>query len=156
MNPSQQVIERFYTAFKNRDYAAMQQCYAGDATFNDAIFKNLNSGQVKAMWEMLCKSSSDDFKVEYRVLSANGNSVTAEWTAWYTFSATGNKVINRIKAGFALRDGLIVTHTDNFDFYTWARQALGTPGVLLGWLPFFKSKVQKTAMDKLEKFMSKK
>lgn len=133
----------------------MQQCYAGDATFTDAAFKTLDATQVKAMWEMLCKSSSADFKVEYRILSAKDDSVTAEWTAWYTFSATGNKVVNRIKASFALRDGLIVTHVDYFDFYKWARQALGIPGLLLGWLPSFKTKVQNTAIGKLEKFMSK-
>lgn len=155
MNPNQQVIERFYTAFRQKDYATMQQCYAHDATFSDAIFKNLNAGQVKAMWQMLCTGSSADFKVEYRVLSANGDSVTAEWTAWYTFSATGKKVINRIKASFTLRDGLIVTHIDDFDFYTWAKQALGFKGFLLGWTPFLKNKVQKSAADKLENFMIK-
>jgi len=155
MNPNQQVIDRFYTAFQHKDYRTMQQCYADDATFTDAAFKTLDAGEVKAMWEMLCKSSSDDFKVEYRVLSANGNSATAQWTAWYTFSATGNKVVNRIKASFTLHDGKIVSHADDFDFYKWARQALGIPGLLLGWLPFFKTRVQKTARGKLDAFMSK-
>jgi len=133
----------------------MQQCYAEDATFTDAAFKTLDAAQARAMWEMLCKSSSADFKVEYRILSANNSSVTAQWTAWYTFSATSNKVVNYVKASFTLRDGKIVTHTDDFDFYKWARQALGTPGLLLGWLPFFKNKVQKTARGKLDAFMSR-
>jgi len=155
MSPNQEVIDRFYTAFQHKDYATMQQCYADDATFTDVAFETLNAKQVKAMWEMLCKSSSEDFKVEYRILSANGDLVTAQWTAWYTFSATGNKVVNRIKARFTLRDGKIVSHTDDFDFYKWARQALGIPGLLLGWLPFFKNKVQKTARGKLDAFMSK-
>jgi len=155
MSPSHQVIDKFYTAFQHKDYAAMQQCYTDDATFTDAAFKTLDSRQVKAMWEMLCKSSSDDFRIEYRILSANGDSATAQWTAWYTFSATGNKVVNRVKARFTLRDGKIVTHADDFDFHRWARQALGIPGLLLGWLPIFKSKVQKTAADKLKAYMEK-
>jgi ketosteroid isomerase-like protein len=155
MNPNQQIIDRFYTAFQQKDYAAMQRCYADDATFTDAVFKTLDAEQVKAMWEMLCKSSSPDFRVEYRILSAKEDSVSAEWTAWYTFSATGNKVINRIKANFTLQDGKIVTHTDDFDFYKWARQAFALKGSLLGWTPFFKSKVQKTARGKLGAFMNK-
>jgi len=64
-------------------------------------------------------------------------------------------VVNHIKAGFALRDGLIVTHIDTFSFYKWARQALGISGWLLGWLPLLRKKVQATAMGKLNRFMSK-
>ncbi len=155
METNQQVIERFYTAFQQKDYKTMQQCYADNVTFSDAVFKNLNPAQVKAMWEMLCKSSGKDFKVEFNILSSTGDTVTAQWTAWYTFSATGNKVVNHIKAQFALRDGLIATHTDDFSFYRWARQALGISGWLLGWLPFLRKKVQATAMAKLNMFMSK-
>ncbi|WP_448701556.1 nuclear transport factor 2 family protein [Mucilaginibacter sp. AW1-3] len=155
MNIDQQVIDRFYTAFQNRDHQTMQDCYADNALFSDAVFTNLSSRQVKAMWQMLCKSSGADFKVEYRILSAEGDKVEAGWTAWYTFSATGNKVVNRINADFTLQDGKIVTHTDHFNFYKWARQALGTPGLLLGWLPMFKNKVQKSAMGKLKAYMDK-
>lgn len=155
MNTDQQTIDRFYTAFKVRDYTTMQQCYADNATFSDAVFKNLDAGQVKAMWKMLCKSSSADFRVEYRLASVRPNVVTAQWTAWYTFTATGNKVVNKVTANFTLQDGKIVTHVDDFDFYKWARQALGIPGLLLGWLPFFKNKVQRSAAGKLTAFMEK-
>jgi ketosteroid isomerase-like protein len=155
MSTNQQVITAFYSAFQQKDYQAMQQCYADDATFNDAVFKSLNAKQVKGMWQMLCKSSGADFKLEFNIISAQKDGVIAQWVAHYSFSATGNKVVNRIKANFTLRDGKIVTHVDDFDFYAWAKQALGLPGLLFGWLPFFKTKVQKSAMGKLNTFMSK-
>jgi ketosteroid isomerase-like protein len=154
MENNQQLIEEFYTCFKNKDYKGMQACYADNAVFNDAVFKNLNAAQVKAMWQMLI-STAKDFKIEFSNISSDGKLVYAHWDAYYTFSKTGKKVINRIDATFEIENGKIIKHTDNFNFYTWARQALGTPGLLLGWTSVLKNKIQATAMENLEKFMSK-
>ena len=79
----------------------------------------------------------------------------AHWDARYTFSATGRKVLNRIDASFEFRDGLIVRHVDRFPFWTWARQALGAPGLLLGWSGFLRAKVRATAAKNLAAFKAK-
>ena len=55
----------------------------------------------------------------------------------------------------AVQDGKIIDHTDTFDFYRWARMAFGVKGILLGWTPFFKSKVQLTVKKALAKFTSR-
>ena len=154
MQANAQLIKHFYTCFQNMDYKGMQACYADNATFNDAVFENLNAKQVRAMWEMLI-TNAKDFKIEFNNVSADENSAKAHWDAYYTFSRTGNKVINRIDATFEIEDGKIVKHTDNFNFYTWAKQALGAPGFLLGWTGFMKNKIQTTAMGNLDKFMKK-
>lgn len=130
----------------------MQACYADDATFSDAVFKNLNSSQVKAMWQMLI-SKGKDMGIEFGQISANEKTGKAHWDAYYTFSSTGKKVINKIDASFEFENGKIVKHSDDFNFYTWAKQALGTTGLLLGWTGFLKNKIQTTAMQNLEKFM---
>jgi len=154
MNNNEKLIHSFYTAFQNKDYASMQTCYADTATFSDSVFANLNAEQTRAMWEMLIKSGSD-LRLEFKHIKADDKKGSAEWTAYYTFSKTGNKVVNKIKADFKFSEGKIVKHTDVFDFYTWARQALGLPGILLGWTPFMKNKIRKTAMGNLERFMAK-
>ena len=130
----------------------MQDCYADNATFNDAVFSNLNAKQVKVMWEMLLKTGKD-LRLEFKNIKADDKTGSAEWIAYYTFSRTGNKVVNRIKAGFVFENGKIVKHTDDFDFYTWAKQSLGTTGLLLGWTPFLKNKIRSTAMQNLNDFM---
>ena len=155
MNSNEELIHKFYSAFQQRDYKTMQECYGDSATFGDPVFQNLNSAQVKAMWEMLCKNAKD-FKLEFTDVIANERTGHAEWTAWYTFSVTGNKVENRIKASFEFENSKIINHTDSFDFYRWAKQALGTTGLLLGWTPFVRNKIRRTAMENLEKYMSKK
>mgnify|MGYP003420468092 CR=1 FL=1 len=99
MNENQQLIETFYTYFKNKDYKGMQACYADNAVFNDAVFKNLNSAQVKSMWEMLI-STAKDFSIDFSDVSANDKTGKAHWDAYYTFSITGNRVVNRIGASY--------------------------------------------------------
>ncbi|TKT88686.1 nuclear transport factor 2 family protein [Dyadobacter frigoris] len=150
-----QLITAFYTSFRNKDYKAMQDCYAENAVFNDEAFKNLNSEEVKAMWEMLCKSGKE-LSLTFGNVTENETGGTAEWTASYLFSRTGKRVVNNVYAKFVIQNNKIVKHTDTFDFYTWAKQAFGTTGLLLGWTPYFRNKVQTAARENLDNFMKKK
>lgn len=151
---NEKLIEHFYTCFSNKDYKGMQACYADQATFNDAVFKNLDAGQVRAMWEMLI-TKGKDMRIEFGNITANEQRGSAHWDAYYTFSTTGRKVVNRIDAHFEFENGKIVKHVDDFNFYTWAKQALGLSGLLLGWTGFLQRKITATAMSNLEKFMRK-
>ncbi|REA59738.1 nuclear transport factor 2 family protein [Dyadobacter luteus] len=152
MTENEKLIDQFYSAFAKGDYKTMQSCYADNATFSDAAFVDLNSAEVKAMWEMLCKNGKD-FQLSYSNVKDKENGASADWVATYTFSKTGNKVTNRIHADFKIVNGKIISHRDHFDFYTWAKQAFGTTGLLIGWTGFFKNKVRTTARENLAKFM---
>ncbi|MBX7171650.1 MAG: nuclear transport factor 2 family protein [Pyrinomonadaceae bacterium] len=153
MNDNEKLIEHFYNSFAQTDYKAMQDCYADNATFSDAVFQNLNSAQVRAMWEMLI-TRGKDLQLRFQNVSADEKSGSCEWIANYTFSQTGKKVENHIKANFEFENGKIVKHIDDFDFYKWSSQALGITGTLLGWTSFLKSKVQQQAMKSLSDFMN--
>lgn len=154
-NRGQDLIAKFYTCFQNKDFKGMQACYADNATFSDEVFVNLNASQVKAMWEMLCVKGKD-LRLDFKNVQTNGTLGSAEWIAYYTFSASGRKVVNHVKANFVFENGKIVNHTDVFNFYKWSRQALGITGALLGWIIFFKKKVRLGAMKNLNDFMNKK
>ncbi len=146
------LIADFYEAFRRKDYKCMQQCYSNDARFNDPVFQNLDAHEVKAMWEMLCLNAKD-FELTYNHVKSDGEMGRAEWIARYTFSTTGKKVINRIKSTFNFKDGKIIEHKDDFNFYSRSSQALGLPGIILGWTPVIKRKVRMKARRSLEKFM---
>ena len=105
------------------------------------------------MWRMLT-ASSDDLRVELLEHEADDARGTAHWRASYTFSRSGRPVVNDIHASFRFENGLIVEHTDSFSFYRWARQALGTSGLLLGWTPMLRNKVRGQAAAGLEKFVA--
>lgn len=152
---NQQVISNFYTCFQNKNYQGMQDCYADNATFSDPVFINLNASQVKKMWEMLCVRGKD-LKLDFKNIQTSGNHGSAMWIAYYTFSATGRKVVNHVTASFIIENGKIVKHTDVFSFYKWSRQAFGITGSLIGWTPFFKKKLRQGAMKSLNEFSKKK
>ncbi|MFM7021866.1 MAG: nuclear transport factor 2 family protein [Flavobacteriales bacterium] len=154
MHPNEALIHKFYTSFQTKDYKGMQECYTDDATFSDSVFKNLNSKEVKAMWEMLLKGSKD-MQLSFSEVKADDKSGSCNWVATYTFSLSGNKVINPIHAEFTFKDGKIATHRDSFDFFKWSKQAFGCKGVLLGWTSFFHNKIQQASRAKLDAFMGR-
>jgi len=154
MSANTEVIERFYQAFSRRDWRAMGACYAPDVHFSDEAF-DLHGEDATHMWHMLAERGQD-LVVKWRdVRELPDGRVTAHWDAWYTFTTTGRKVHNSIDATFTFRDGLIVRHVDRFGFWRWARQALGVPGVVLGWTPFLRGKVRGTAAVGLAAFKAK-
>jgi ketosteroid isomerase-like protein len=154
MHPNEILITRFYTCFQNLDFRGMQACYADDARFTDPAFGDLDAAEVRAMWEMLIRNARD-LVIEFGQVRADDRQGSADWTARYTFSATGKKVVNRIHAAFVFADGRIVRHTDTFDYYRWARQALGLPGWLFGWTPWLRDKVRERARKNLDRFMTR-
>ncbi|MGH7538119.1 MAG: nuclear transport factor 2 family protein [Gemmatimonadales bacterium] len=148
MSPSREVITRLYTAFAARDHEAMARCYTPDAHFSDPVFTDLHGPEVAAMWRMLCRRATD-LRIAFRDVSATEDEGTAHWEAWYTYSGTGRSVHNVIDAAFTFRGGLIVRHIDRFDLYAWARQALGTRGLLLGWAPPVQAAIRRQAVKAL-------
>ena len=147
------VIQRFYTAFAQRDWSAMGACYADNARFSDPVFPELDAKEVRAMWKMLV-TNGKDLRVMHTVVSEDAGRGTVKWEARYTFSRTGRPVHNSITATFTFKDGLILTHRDHFDFWRWSRQALGPSGLLLGWSPLVKNKMRGIAASGLRKSMT--
>jgi len=151
-----EIISRFYTAFQQLDHATMNDCYREDIVFSDPVFGLLQGDEVRSMWEMLCKNAKD-FELEFsNIQLIDEEYATCNWTARYTFSKTGNRVVNNIKAYMRLQDGKIIEHSDGFRLSTWLGQAMGWKGKLFGWTGFMKRAVQKNAKKNLAQFMSKK
>ena len=154
MNANEQLIQRFYSAFQKRDAAGMVACYDPQVQFSDPVFTNLKGARAAAMWTMLCERGKD-LKIEFRDVRADDTTGSAHWDAWYSFSGTGRQVHNSIDASFEFRDGRIMRHSDRFDLYRWARQALGLPGVLLGWTPLVQNKIRAMAAKSLDDYTAK-
>lgn len=153
---SQATIERFYAAFARLDHAAMQVCYAADARFDDEAFSLQGREAIGAMWRMLCTATQAKGMAHWRLEASAITANSAHWEAHYLFSATGRLVHNSIDAEFEFDgQGLIRCHRDRFDFWRWARQALGAPGLLLGWTPLLRNQVRARAARQLQQFMTR-
>lgn len=152
MNTNEQIIEEFYAAFAAQNPETMASCYHPDVVFEDPAFGKLHGKDASDMWYMLIERAKGNLQIEFSDIQANAQSGTAKWTATYHFSKTNRKVVNKIKAYFEFKDGLIIKHTDSFDFWNWSKQALGTTGLLLGWSSFLHKKVQNQALEALRKY----
>ncbi len=150
------LITRFYTAFANGDSAGMAACYHPDITFNDPAFGTLNGSKASLMWEMLLSNTSASPQIEFYDISANKETGTAGWTARYVFGPKRREVVNVIKANFRFKEGLIYDHKDSFNLWKWSRQALGLPGLLMGWTPFMAKQIRQRSTKALDSFIAKK
>jgi ketosteroid isomerase-like protein len=155
MDTNAKIIENFYSSFQKLDYKAMNDCYSDDILFSDPVFLILKADEVKAMWEMLCKNARNFSLTFSNITAIDEEYYTCDWKASYTFSKTGNKVVNNIKAFMKLKDGKIIEHSDGFRLSKWMAQALGWKGLWFGWTGFMKRAVQKNARNNLHKFMER-
>jgi ketosteroid isomerase-like protein len=146
------VAERFYDAFALGDWHTMGMTYAQHATFSDPVFPLLGAEEVRAMWHMLL-SRSQDFSLNYNVVAESEDGARVVWVARYTFSQTGRPVTNRVVTEMRFAAGRIVKQVDRFGLWRWSRQALGLPGLVLGWTPMMRNKIQNQAAAGLRKFV---
>jgi hypothetical protein len=159
MNPDEiasniALVERFYAAFDRRDHGTMAASYSPTARFSDPVFQSLSGPRIGTMWRMLCERATD-LRVACGPVRVAGGMARVEWQAWYTYSATGRRVHNRIAASLRLEQGLIHRHDDMFDLYRWARQALGIKGLVLGWTPLVQRAIRRQASRSLDAFAAR-
>ncbi|MBK7885327.1 MAG: nuclear transport factor 2 family protein [Chitinophagaceae bacterium] len=154
MNTNEQLIIKFYNAFSKKDYVTMNSCYSDDIVFFDPVFGLLKSDTVKAMWQMLCTNAKDFSLAFDSIQHLDEEYSTCNWVATYTFSKTGRKVVNKVKAYMRFADGKIIEHSDGFSLHKWSKQALGFSGWLLGWNSFFQNKIKNKAKRSLLNFIN--
>ncbi|WIE51632.1 nuclear transport factor 2 family protein [Pseudomonas sp. GM17] len=147
------LITEFYSAFQRLDAEAMAACYTEDVLFSDPAFGELRGRDAADMWRMLT-TRAKDFSLVFDKVRADERSGEAHCVATYLFSQTGNTVVNDIQARFVFRDGKICEHHDHFNMWRWARQALGTKGLILGWTPLLKNAVRAQARKGLKAFQA--
>ena len=151
---SAETIQQFYEAFSRRDSETMNFCYHPKVQFSDPVFPDLKGFEVAAMWRMLCQRGKD-LEIQFSKVKSQDDKGSALWQAQYTFSGTGNKVHNKIRAQFEFEGDKIIVHRDSFNLYAWCRQALGLKGKLLGWLPPVQNAVRAQAAKSLKLYIER-
>jgi ketosteroid isomerase-like protein len=156
MYSNEELINNFYSTFQKLDHVGMNKNYSDDIVFFDPVFGLLKGNEVMYMWEMLCKNAKD-FSLTYNnIMALDDEYCTCDWVATYTFSRTGRKVVNHVKANMRFANGKIVEHSDAFSLHAWSKQAIGLVGVLFGWNSFFQRKIKNQAKRNLLKFIESK
>lgn len=150
------VLEQFYSSFKKGDAMNMSACYHNSVTFTDPAFGTLSGKEVGAMWSMLLSRKGSGLQIDYFDIASADDSGQARWIATYKYGPRKRPVLNKVHSRFKFRDGKIIEQVDDFNLWTWSRQALGPAGFLLGWTPFLRNKVREMARKALTKYMNDK
>ena len=151
---NEEILELFYSSFQKGDAQGMSACYHDSVTFTDPAFGRLTGKEVGAMWGMLLSRKESELKIEYSGISANEVAGEAQWIATYKYGPEKRSVVNNIRSTFKFRDGKIIEQVDDFDLWAWSRQALWPVGLLLGWSPFLRNKIQAMARKTLTEYMN--
>lgn len=156
MPANEDIINKFYSSFQQLNAAGMNACYSDNIVFFDPVFGMLEGEAAKSMWEMLCRNAKD-FSLTYgNIRHLDEEYSTCDWVATYTFSKTGRRVVNRIRANMRFADGKIIEHSDAFSVHKWSAQALGFTGWLLGWNSIFQRSIRNKAKRGLLEYMKRK
>ncbi len=148
---NKKLVTQFYYAFANAKPESMVICYADNIIFKDPAFGELKGERAKNMWRFIL-AKNKNIKITATDIFVSENSGTAKWKAEYQYGKNKRKVTNNILATFEFKDGKIAKHTDDFNLHDWSKQALGLKGLLLGWTPYFKKKLQTEVHARLDDF----
>lgn len=134
VHPNARLIERLYTAIRNADAKAIEDCYAADGYFEDIAFRRRDREHIMEMWRLVCHSKPE-VTFDPNSISADERKGSGRWRAKYIYGKTATKpgrpVDNTSTSEFAFRDGRIVRHYDRCDAMAWARQAYAFPKSLV-------------------------
>lgn len=145
MLSSDKTIHQLYTSIANRAISNIKTCYAPTARFNDPVFDTLVGNEIPKMWRMLIEKSKGNLEIEYTIIKSNEHKSSVEWIATYTFGKNKRKIRNVIQSEFYFKDGLIIKQNDDFNIWTWSKQAFGFSGFLFGWTGYMQNKIQEKA-----------
>ena len=150
-----ELITKFYKGFSSKEVAVMLSCYDDAIVFKDPAFGELKGEDAKNMWRMLLSRKENNLVVKLISVKEIENGAIASWEATYLYGPQKRAVKNCISAEFIIENGKIQQHIDHFNLWKWSSQALGLIGVLLGWTPFMKNKIQGKTKHLLQKFKEK-
>lgn len=153
MTSAERTIHQLYTSIANGTISKIDECYAPTVKFYDPIFGSLSNNEVPKMWKMLITRNQGNIKVEYTILKSDDYTASVEWIAKYTFGKNQRKITNVILSQISFKDGLIIKQKDDFNIWTWSKQAFGWSGYLLGWTGYMQQKIQEKALISLKNFI---
>jgi ketosteroid isomerase-like protein len=126
-----EVARAFYDAFSSHDgMDTLEKLYAPDVKWKDPIFHFDDRAGTMGMWRIL-NTAAKNRTVTYRIVSAEGDTVTVEWLADYEL--LGRKVHNDVTATLVIVNGKIVRHTDDYSWKKWSEQALPLGDAASSW-----------------------
>lgn len=141
------LLARFFGALAARDAARLAGCYHPLATYSSPLFPDLRGALPALMWR-LALDRAPDLRIDWDVAFADPRKAQVKWTARWRQGTTERRLA--VASTLSIWDGRIVRHVDEFRFPSFAAQALGVRGRLLGWNAAWRRRLQRRVRAGLE------
>ncbi|WP_300601123.1 nuclear transport factor 2 family protein [Niabella sp.] len=151
-----EIIDLFFTAFKNLDHQAMNALYSDDIVYSDPLFGMLEGEEVKDKWEMVCNDIRDFRLTVIKTEEIDHEYATCQWKATWISSLSKKQIVFEAKSFMRFSGNQIIEHSDGFSLTKWIAQAYGITGQFFGWLNFMKRRVQRNYQQRLQQFSNTK
>ncbi len=147
-----EVIQRYFDAMAQGQWQAMARCYHDQASFADPLFPDLRGEQIvyhlHRLYEPNSQHARKQIELTTHALFSEDRKAQVQWELRCIEAQRPVKLIGL--STFAIWDQFIVRHVDEFPFHHWARQTQGLAGALLGRLPFYQRRLQRSARSQLD------
>lgn len=151
-----EIIDLFFTAFKNLDHQAMNALYSDDIVYSDPLFGMLEGEAVKNRWELLFQDVREFRLTVIKTEEIDQEYATCQWKATWISSRSKRQIVFEAKSFMRFSGNQIIEHSDGFSLTKWIAQAYGLKGQFFGWLNFMKRRVQREYRQRLIQYLNSK
>ena len=152
MHPNQAAVQMFLKAQESKDPVRLGHALQMDSVLQEPLAGELEGIHVFAWWQMLWRFRNHGVTIVSSEASPTQGS--AVWKMGYTHPATRRALIVTVKSEFEFKLNKISMQRDRYSVYGFLKQAMGTQGTLLGWLPPLHWVLRSAARERLDEFES--
>jgi ketosteroid isomerase-like protein len=136
------LVEQHYKAIQAKDADAILAVYAADCRIDHPLIGRMSKDEFSKAVQAFIRQTPD-YELEFQISHAGAQRVDAEWALTHVFHLTGRTIRLAGATTYFLSANRITRHIDQFDRRAWSRQAMGMTGLVLSFVPGWRSFVER-------------
>ena len=147
------IVEKFYTAFSNKDYKSIFYSLSENIIYHDPIYGLLEGDVVRWLWQMRCERLHNASFKFWDIEALDHEYMTCQWQIQYFNNASGADVVMKGKAYMRVIDGKITEQSEGYRLSDWLAISHGWMGKLFGWTGYMQRKEKKKFAEMLNRYI---
>jgi hypothetical protein len=142
------IIDRLFKAFQSKDADAILAAYSAKCQFNHPLIGCMSKDEFSKAVQIFIRETPD-YELAFQINHVSAKRVEVEWTMTHIFHLTGRIIKQNGKTTCFLSANSVVRQIDQFDRRIWSRQAMGVTGLVLSFVPGWKSFIERELRNTL-------
>jgi hypothetical protein len=136
------LVEQLFKAFQSKDTDAIFATYAADCQFDHPLIGRLSKNEFSMAIRAFMRATPD-YELAFQINHTDAKRVDVEWTITHIFHLTAKVIKQHGTTTCFLSNNRIVQQIDKFDRRAWSRQAMGMTGLVLSFVPGWRSFIER-------------